>query len=110
VKSASRLAAALRQRYGRNKISLVLSRSDRHADIGQQDVERAVGCEVASTFPSDYRVALQALNKGRPLALDNHSELSGAFKRFAFELAGVSPDRPSGPRPGLLGRLSLRRA
>jgi pilus assembly protein CpaE len=110
VKSAARLAAALRQRYGRNKISLVLSRSDRQADIGEQDVERAVGCEIATTFPSDYRVALQALNKGRPLALDNHSELSGAFQRFAFELAGVSPDRPSAPRPGLLGRLSLRRA
>src|SRR5439155_6370414 len=45
VKSAGRLAATLRQRYGRDKISLVLSRSDRQADIGHGDVERAVGCE-----------------------------------------------------------------
>jgi pilus assembly protein CpaE len=109
VKGASRLAGALRQRYGRNRVSLVLSRSDREADISQQDVERAVGCEVAAIVPSDYRLALQALNKGRPLALDAHHDLSGAFKRFAFELAGVSPDRSEAPRSGLLGRLSLRR-
>ena len=87
----------------------MLSRSDRQADIGQQDVERAVGCEAACVFPSDYRLAQQALNKGRPIALDSQTELADAFKRFAFELAGVSLDRPSAVRPGLLGRLSLRR-
>jgi len=109
VKSAGRLAATLRQRYGREKVSLVLSRSDRQADIGQTDVERAVGCEIAFIFPSDYRIALQALNKGRPLALDNHNELSSSFKRFALQLAG-RPDR--GPEPpsgsGLFGRLRRR--
>jgi pilus assembly protein CpaE len=108
VKSAGRLASVLRHRYGRNRVSLVLSRSDKKADIAREDVERAVGSEIAFSFPSDYRQALQALNKGRPLALDGETDLAGAFKRYAFELAGVSPDRKA-PRPGLLGRLSLRR-
>jgi pilus assembly protein CpaE len=105
VRSATRVAAMLRERYGRDKVGVVLTRSDRQADIGHADVEKAVGLAVAHTFPSDYRIALQALNKGRPLALDNHNDLSAAFKRFALELSGESPDRQSGRSSGLFGRL-----
>ena len=109
VKSASRMAAMLRERYGRDKVALVLSRSDRDADISQSDVERAAGCSVAHTFPSNYRVALQALNKGRPVALDNHNDLSASFKRFAHQLAGVRPARESG-KSSLFGRLTHSRS
>jgi Flp pilus assembly CpaE family ATPase len=83
-----------------------LSRSDRRADIGHADVERVIGMPVAHTFPSDYRTALQALNKGRPVALDNHNELSSSFRRFALKLAGLPGDRESDGRSGLLGRLT----
>ena len=104
VKSAGRLATALRQRYGREKVLIVVSRSDQQAVIRHSDVERATGGEVAYTFPSDYRAALQALNRGRPLACDNHSELSGSLKRFALELAGIKYE--AAPRSGFLGRLT----
>jgi pilus assembly protein CpaE len=110
VKSASRMAAMLRDRYGREKVALVLSRSDRNADISQADVERAAGCSVVHTFPSNYRVALQALNKGRPVALDNHNDLSASFRRFAHDLAGVRPGRESGKSSGLFGRLTHSRS
>jgi pilus assembly protein CpaE len=106
VKSASRLAVSLRQRYGREKVTVVLSRSDRRAEIGHADVERVIGMPVAHTFPSDYRAALQALNKGRPVALDNHNELSSSFRRFALQLAGLPVDSDSEGRSGLLGRLT----
>ena len=56
-------AAALRQ----GEVSVVVSRADRLADIGHEDVERAVGSPVKHSFPSDYRRALQALNKGTPV-------------------------------------------
>jgi pilus assembly protein CpaE len=107
VKSAGRLTAMLRERYGREKIALVLSRSDRNADISSSDVEKAVGCSVIHTFPSNYRVALEALNKGRPVSLDNHNDLSASFKRFAHQLAGVRP-RESGK--SLFGRLTHSRS
>jgi pilus assembly protein CpaE len=104
VRSASRMAAALRQRYGKDKLSIVISRADRLAEIGHEDVERAVGSRVKHTFPSDYRMALQALNKGRPITLDNHNELSSSLTKFARSLAGV--DRPShGQRPAGGGSL-----
>jgi pilus assembly protein CpaE len=105
VKSAGRLATALRQRYGREKVLIVVSRFNRQVDIGRADVERAAGGEVVYTFPSDYRAALQALNRGRPLAFDNHNELSGSLKRFALELAGIKAEAAA-PRSGFLGRLT----
>lgn len=107
VKSGARLAATLRQRYGRDKVKVVLSRSDRQADIGASDVARVIGSEIAHTFPSDYRVALQALNKGRPLVLDNDSELAESFKTFAERLSGRKrDDAPAATRGGLFGRLT----
>jgi len=110
VKSASRLASMLRGRYGRDKIGLILSRSDRDADISQADVEKAAGCSVTHIFPSNYRAALQALNKGRPVALDNHNDLSASFKRFAYQLAGVRPARETARSTGLFGRLTHSRS
>ncbi len=106
VRSASRMAIALRERYGRDKVTVVLSRSDRQADIGVADVEKAVGSAIAYTFPSDYRVALHALNKGRPLALDNHNGLSASFKEFAERLAGVKSGGEAARSSGLFGRLT----
>lgn len=110
VRSASRLASILRQRYGRDKVTVVLSRSDRQADIGFDDVEKAVGCRVEHTFPSDYRAALLALNRGRPIALENHNELSASFRKFAQKLTGFKPEKTAPKSAGFLGRLTQRRA
>lgn len=112
VRSASRMAATLRQRYGQHRLNLVLTRTDRQAEIGHEDVQRAVGLEVRQTFPSDYRLALYAMNKGRPVVMDNHNQLSGAFSAFARELGGIAgeveePKRRSG---SVFGRLSPKRA
>ncbi len=101
VRNASRMAATLRQRYGPERLMAVLSRSDRHADIGQAEIERAIGTHVEHVFPSDYRTALQALHKGRPLTLDNHNELSGELTQFAYQLAGVEKKAPV-EKPGRL--------
>jgi pilus assembly protein CpaE len=108
VKSGARLAGTLRQRYGRERVKIVMSRSDRQADIGIADVERTMGAEIAFTFPSDYRLALQALNLGRPLALEPGTDLSAAFKRFAEQLSGRKHDDASAApaRLGLFGRLT----
>lgn len=101
VRSASRMAATLRQRHGKDKLTVVLSRPDRHAEIGHEDVERAVGVKVKHTVPSDYRRALEALNKGRPLALENLNELSGSLERLARSLAGL--EKPAAPNKASKG-------
>ena len=114
VRNASRMASTLRERYGQARLTLVLSRTDRRAEIGLDDVERTVGLEISHSFPSDYRLALQAMNKGRPLALDPQNELANAFIGFARELSGTKVEKASKqekPRPeGILGRLAPRKA
>ena len=112
VRNASRTAATLKQRYGQARVSMVLARTDRRAEIGLDDVERTVGLEISHTIPSDYRLALQAMNKGRPIVLDGGSELSAAFTTFARELAGVADTKKEPKaRPGsLFGRLATKKA
>jgi len=112
IRSASRIATALRQRYGKDKVSVVLSRSDRQADIGLQDLQVAVGGPVKHIFPSDYRLAVASLNRGQPLVSESRSALAQAFEGYARELAGAKAagdPAAAGKGSGLLGRLTGRR-
>ena len=105
VRGATRISATLRQRYGKDRIRVVISRYDAQSEIGQDDVERTIGVPVKHTFPSDYRLALKALNQGRPIALENHNALSGSVQKFARELAGVAEAPREKPgTSGLFGR------
>jgi pilus assembly protein CpaE len=109
VRSASRLASALRDRYGRDRVLVVVNRSDKHAEIGQADIEKVVAAKVKHMLPSDYRLALEALNKGRPLALDNHNKLAAGFRGLAKELANVETEpKRSEPASSLFGKLTGR--
>ena len=92
------MASALRSRYRKAKVTTVINRTDRRSEIGQQDVERAVGGAIAHQFPSDYRRALHAMHKGRPLALDNHNDLVGLVQGARPGAGGCR--NPSGRRSG----------
>jgi pilus assembly protein CpaE len=109
ARSASRLAAALRQRYGRDRVLVIVSRVDKHAEITQADIEKVVGSKIEHMLPSDYRLALDALNRGRPLALHNHNTLAAGFRGLARSLAKIGPE-PQKKEPGgsFFGRLTGR--
>jgi pilus assembly protein CpaE len=109
VRNASRIAASLRQRYGTERVTVIVNRVDSHAEIGRDDVEKVVGSRVLHSVPSDYRMALRALNKGRPLALDNHNKLAASFRELARDLAGVPARPPAQESGGLFGLLKGRR-
>jgi pilus assembly protein CpaE len=110
IRSAARMAAALEQRYGKERVNVVISRYDARAEIGQADVERAIGRPVTSLFPNNYQTALAALNTGRPLVLDNHTKLASALTTFADQLAGVPAERPERVKPtGFLSLIGGRR-
>ena len=93
---------ASRRAIRKPSVATVINRTDVRAEIGQRDVEKAVGGAIAHQFPSDYRRALTAMHKGRPLALDNHNQLSASLTALARELAGVerdkTPNRPVSSR------------
>jgi pilus assembly protein CpaE len=110
IRAASRMAERLRQRIGADKVRIVLNRYDRTAEIGTEDLERAVGSRIGHKFPSNYRLAIDALNKGRPLVVDNHNKLAGAFAAYARSLSGTNGDRSAAQKSGgLFGRLTGRR-
>jgi pilus assembly protein CpaE len=112
VRAATRLSASLRQRYGRERLSIVISRFDQQSDIAQSDVERVLGSPVAHTFPSNYRIALEALNAGRPVVLDNHNKLAASLTGFARGLVDTTEDAVAGSsrrQNGIFGRLTGRR-
>ena len=90
---------------------VVANRFDSGADIGHDDVERVVGSEVRHMIPSDYRQALAALNRGRPLVLANGGRLGEALTALAKALAGAEPgtSRVQDRQAGLFGRLLGKR-
>ncbi len=112
IRAAGRTSAALRQRYGAERIRVVVNRYDRAAELGSEDLERAVGGRVGHLFPSNYRLAIDALNKGRPLVVDNHNKLASSFAAYARSLSGSTRTDASAKAEvpqGLLGRLTGRR-
>jgi pilus assembly protein CpaE len=109
VRGASRMAATLNQRYGRDRVVMAVSRYDPNSGIGQEDIERVVGSKIKYLLPSDYRVALEALNTGRPLVVGNQTRLAGSLKVLAHELAGlVSDAEPEKASRSIFGRLTGR--
>jgi len=102
VRSAGCLDGALEQRYGKDRVTVVITRFDANSEIGQPQVERVVGRPVTSVFPNNYPVALAALNSGRPLALDNHTKLAAAYTDFARQLSGIRAERSESAKPSCL--------
>jgi pilus assembly protein CpaE len=108
LRSASRLTAMLRQRCGAQRVKLAISRFDTESEIGRADVERVLGGTINFTFPSDYRAAVGALNKGEPLVSAMAGKLAVSFDDAARELAGLPLTSRDTVKTGLFGRMSGR--
>jgi pilus assembly protein CpaE len=108
VRAASRITAALVRRYGQAKVAVVVSRYDKSSEISIADIEEVVHTPVRATFPSDYRLAVQAHNEGKPFVLGAASGLGASVMAFAKQLIGdtaADRRRPVEPKP-LLGRFA----
>jgi hypothetical protein len=75
--------------------------------IAPTQIETALGLGIYQSFTSDYRTVSTALNSGVPLALTNHSELSGQFGSFTRHLLGLNDEVKAEPekRRAFLGIL-----
>ena len=109
LRSASRIAADLRTRCGAERVKVAISRFDPQSDISIADVERVMGGPVKYVFPSDYRAAVAALNRGEPLFVQNHSGLAATFDEVARELGGLPVKAREAARAGLFAMLGGRR-
>jgi pilus assembly protein CpaE len=109
LKNAARMAQTLSDRYGGSRVRVIVNRFDARSDIGQSEVERAVGLPVAHMIPSDYRTAVEAVNTGRPVVMEKEQGLARALRGFAGDLAGIVKKHRETPI-GVFGRLAWRRA
>ena len=109
LRSATNTAETLRQRYGAARVRVVLNRFDKNAAVATSDIERVLSEPLKHQIPSDYRVAVEAVNTGIPLVLGD-SKLAKAVRSLAADLAGIAKDPGNQPAPGgVLGRLAWRR-
>jgi pilus assembly protein CpaE len=109
LRSATHTAETLRQRYGAARVRVVLNRFDKNAAVATSDIERVVGEPLKHQIPSDYRVAVEAVNTGIPLVLGD-SKLARAVRTLAADLAGIKKDAGPETAPGgVLSRLAWRR-
>ena len=110
VRAAARLASALRHRYGTQRVHVVVSRYDKESDIGKDDIARTVGSPIKFVFPSDYRTAVEALNVGRPVVVENQSRLAASYVEYSRNLAGLTRTESEIEKPsGLFSRFSAKR-
>src|SRR4029453_17606699 len=110
VRSASRLVSTLRQRYGAEKIAILVNRADHHSDISHKDIEEALKAPIRFKFPSDYKLALASANKGELIAQSAQGRLAEAYRGLARELIGcASPTATGDASGGFFGWLSPRR-
>jgi pilus assembly protein CpaE len=103
VRSAVRMVHALRHHYTPERVQIALARQDRNGDIQAEDLSRTLGGPIR-VFPSDYRQALECLNRGRPLILENHSRLAGEMNKFVRDLTGVAAQPVKATKPSILPR------
>jgi len=108
LRNAAQLTETLRGRYGAANVSVVINRFSDDAVIGVDDVERVIGGPVACRIPSDYAVALEALNAGRPFVLEP-GPLRKAVQAMVKKLTGLTDEQPAAPG-SVFGRLAWRRA
>ncbi len=110
IRNGGRAAGGLRERHGADRVQVVVNRYDHSAEIGSADLERAVGSRIRHTFPSNYRLAIEALNKGRPLVVDNHNKLASSLTAYARSLSGMKAGAaPTDRTGGLLSKLTGRK-
>ena len=107
IRRAYRLLVTLRSRYESDRIELLVNRSDKQAEISLTDIEKAVNARVKHAFPSDYKQATDAVNKGEPFAKSAQGRLAGSFHAFVRVLSGQEKSEP-GDGTRLFGRLTPR--
>jgi pilus assembly protein CpaE len=91
VRNAQRLLEKIAQLgTSSDRVRVVLNRAAEPFPIPLQQIEGALGHEIAQVFPSDYKVVSSALNSGVPLALTGNTDLAAQFDRFTRTI--LNPD------------------
>jgi pilus assembly protein CpaE len=87
--------------YPSEKIKPLLNAPFPHSSLSKEKIETAIGKDFVASFPYVSDLAVEAINRGRPLVLDRPKEsISALFEDFAFFISKKEdkkskPDNPS---------------
>ena len=98
VRAAAATAATLRQRFGSQRLRLVINRYDKRASVSAQDVAMVTREPVAWMVPNDFHVAVEAINSGKPFTLQD-GKLAAAVRQVAAELTNADASAKPAGRP-----------
>ena len=85
-----RLLAYLTSLHAADKVRIVLNRSTRADEIGDEDIERLLKMPLYCKLPNEYGACIKAINSGTLLESTNNKYLSKALTALAADLAGLT--------------------
>lgn len=84
--SASRVQQYLSETGSRNRMRLVLNRYKKISGFGDSDAESATGAKLIGKIPNQYPTVSASIDRGIPVAQQNHSEIARSFVALAAAL------------------------
>jgi len=88
--SAGRMRAFLEEGGGRDRVRLVLNRHKKISGFDDEDVEAATNCKVLWKVPNNYQSISPAIDKGAPIAFQEHLDVARSYRGLADLLAEAS--------------------
>ncbi len=93
LKNSKRSLALLESLQQKDKVRVIVNRATKASSIGISDVQKITGCPIWAVIPSDYIVAVTALNRGIPVVISSpKTKLSQSFNEIANLLLSGSYD------------------
>lgn len=107
IQDARRLISVLQGLgYGREKLKIVVNRSEAGGDIGAAEIARTLGFEVERLIPNSYGAVLRSVNHGIPILLQSPKDpVARALLEWAQSLAPENRPKQSWLREWLGARL-----
>jgi Flp pilus assembly CpaE family ATPase len=84
--SAARVQQYLGESGSREKVGLVLNRFRKIAGFSEADAEAAAGVKLLWKIPNQYFAVSTAIDRGVPVAAQNHTDIGRAFAGLAARL------------------------
>ena len=88
--SAGRMRTFLEEGAGRDRVRLVLNRYKKIPGFGDEDVEAATNCKLLWKVPNNFQSISPAIDKGVPVAFQEHIDVARSYRGLAGLLAEAS--------------------
>lgn len=88
--SAGRIRAFFEEGGGRDRVRLVLNRYKKIPGFGDEDVEAATSCKLLWKVPNNFQSISPAIDKGVPVAFQEHIDVARSYRGLANLLAEAS--------------------